>query len=154
MKPILTTLALLHFYIACSQKSVNQYTKTMSFGGGNFNKQENKILINDNSSGIFNIYEIDLATKEKKQLTRSEKEPYYVIDYVPGANDFLYSADKGGNENSHIYNQKADGFVTDLTPSANEKTSQKNFETIFRIKYWKKLQEKMAIWLILRPKIK
>lgn len=114
--------------IAYSQKAVKQYTieqfyKTVAFGGGDFNKQENKILLHDNSTGIFNVYEIDLATKEKKPLTSSGKESYFAIDYIPGSNNFMYSADKGGNENSHIYLQNADGSVTDLTPGEKEKAS-------------------------------
>lgn len=128
MKPILSTaLALLVFVCTSrSQKAVKQYTieqffKTVSFGGGDFNKQENKILIHDNSTGIFNVYEIDLATKEKKQLTNSVKESYFAIGYVPGTSNFLYSADKGGNENSHIYLQNTDGSVTDLTSGEKEK---------------------------------
>jgi protease II len=127
MKPILSAFALiLVAFISYSQTAVKQYTieqfyKTIAFGGGNFNKAENKLLVHDNSSGIFNVYEIDLATKEKKQLTNSVKESYFAIGYIPGSNDFMYSADKGGNENSHIYLQKADGAVTDLTPGAKEK---------------------------------
>ncbi|MFL5747161.1 MAG: S9 family peptidase [Niastella sp.] len=127
MKPILTAFAMICIAVTCySQTAVKQYTieqfyKTIAFGGGNFNKAENKIIVHDNSSGIFNVYEIDLATKEKKQLTNSEKESYYAIDYIPGTSDFLYSADKGGNENTHIYLQKGDGSVTDLTPGVKEK---------------------------------
>jgi len=130
MKPILSTaVALLIFgYTSHAQKPVKKYTieqfyKTIAFGGGDFNKEENKILVHDNSTGIFNVYEIDLATKEKKPLTSSVKESYFAIDYIPGTNNFLYSADKGGNENSHIYLQNADGTVTDLTPGEKEKSS-------------------------------
>jgi dipeptidyl aminopeptidase/acylaminoacyl peptidase len=130
MKPFLSTAVVLLFFVyTChSQKAVKQYTieqfyKTIAFGGGDFNKEENRILVHDNSTGIFNVYEIDLATKEKKQLTSSVKESYFAIDYIPGTNDFMYSADKGGNENSHIYLQKADGTVTDLTPGEKEKSS-------------------------------
>ncbi|AEW01428.1 peptidase S9 [Niastella koreensis] len=127
MKPILTAFALACFaFNSYSQTAVKQYTieqfyKTIAFGGGNFNNAENKIIVHDNSSGIFNVYEIDLATKAKKQLTSSDKESYFSIDYIPGTSDFLYSADKGGNENTHIYLQKADGAVTDLTPGVKEK---------------------------------
>lgn len=130
MKPLLLTVSALFGLLAYThaQKPVKQYTieqfyKTVAFGGGDFNKEENKILLHDNSTGIFNVYEIDLATKEKKQLTSSVKESYFGIDYIPGTNDFMYSADKGGNENSHIYLQKADGTVTDLTPGEKEKSS-------------------------------
>src|SRR6188768_4313321 len=95
---------LLWGFTLCAQRSVKQYSieqfyKTISYGGGNFQQAENKILIHDNSSGIFNIYEIDLLTRGKKTLTRSEKESYFMIDYLPGTHHFLYSADKGGDEN-------------------------------------------------------
>lgn len=130
MKPLLLTVSALFGLLAYThaQKPVKQYTieqfyKTVAFGGGDFNKEENKILVHDNSTGIFNVYEIDLATKEKKQLTSSVKESYFAIDYIPGTSNFMYSADKGGNENSHIYLQKADGTVTDLTPGEKEKSS-------------------------------
>jgi len=81
MKPIFLSIA-----AACtisstaySQTAVKQYTieqfyKTVSYGGGAFNKAENTILIHDNSSGIFNAYEMDLATKAKRQLTQSTKD--------------------------------------------------------------------------------
>lgn len=130
MKPLLLTVSALFGLLSYTyaQKPVKQYTieqfyKTVAFGGGDFNKEENKILVHDNSTGIFNVYEIDLATKEKKQLTSSVKESYYAIDYIPGTSNFMYSADKGGNENSHIYLQNADGTVTDLTPGEKEKSS-------------------------------
>jgi dipeptidyl aminopeptidase/acylaminoacyl peptidase len=105
------------------QYSIEQFFKTTNFGGGDFNQQENKILIHDNSTGIFNVYELDLATKTKKPLTQSTKESYFQIGYVPGTDNFLYSADKGGNENSHIYLQTSDGSVKDLTPGEKEKAS-------------------------------
>lgn len=108
---------------AVKQYAIEQFYKTVAFGGGDYNKQENKILLHDNSTGIFNVYEIDLATKEKKPLTSSAKESYFAIDYIPGSNNFMYSADKGGNENSHIYLQNANGSVTDLTPGEKEKAS-------------------------------
>lgn len=130
MKPLLLTVSALfglltytHAQKAVKQYTIEQFYKTVAFGGGDFNKEENKILVHDNNTGIFNVYEIDLATKEKKQLTSSVKESYFAIDYIPGTNDFMYSADKGGNENSHIYLQKADGTVTDLTPGEKEKSS-------------------------------
>src|SRR5688500_16520730 len=105
MKPKLLFFALLLCQLAGAQIPHRQYTieqffKTIGFGGGHFNKSEDRLLIHDNSSGIYNLYELDIATGKKKPLTRSGKESYFSIGYVPGKNDFLYSADKGGNENS------------------------------------------------------
>ena len=133
MKQLLLLLLVASFYNSQAQtatskpRAVKQYTieqfyKTINYGGGNFNKAENKILVQDNSTGIYNIYEIDLATKNKKPLTKSTKESYFVVDYIPGTVDFIYTADKGGNENDHLYLQRAGGTVTDLTPGEKRKS--------------------------------
>lgn len=123
---LLLALILSATQLCRSQDSVRKYTieqffKTVAYGGGSFNKQENKIIIHDNSTGIFNVYELDLASKQKKPLTKSTKESYFSIGYMPGSSDFLYAADKGGNENDHIYLQKQNDSAKDLTPGENEK---------------------------------
>jgi dipeptidyl aminopeptidase/acylaminoacyl peptidase len=105
------------------QYSIQQFYKTVNYGGGSFSKDEQKLLIHDNSSKIFNVYELDIATRKKTALTKSGKESFFSIGYVPGTSDFLYAADKGGNENSHLYLQSADGTVKDLTPGEKEKAS-------------------------------
>ncbi|MEO7801674.1 MAG: prolyl oligopeptidase family serine peptidase [Ginsengibacter sp.] len=105
------------------QYTIEQFYKTINFGGGNFNKAENKILIHDNSTGIFNVYELDLATKKKKALTSSVKESLFAVDYAPGADNFIYSADKGGNENSHLYLKTSGDTAKDLTPGNKEQAS-------------------------------
>ena len=51
------------------------------------------------------------------------KESFFAIDYLPGTNHILYSADKGGNEINHIYLMNEDGKISDLTPGENEKAS-------------------------------
>jgi dipeptidyl aminopeptidase/acylaminoacyl peptidase len=105
------------------QYTIEQFFKTESVGGGSFNKDETRILLNSNRTNIFNIYEMNLADTSTKPLTSSVKESYFAEDYVPGTDKFIYSADKGGDENSHLYLQKTDGNVTDLTPGAKEKAS-------------------------------
>lgn len=110
--------------------TIEQLYNNKSIGGAGFNADETKVLIEDNSTGIFNIYAINLADTSSKQLTHSTKDSYFSIGYVPGTNDFLYSADQGGNENSHIYLQKADGSpVKDLTPWANTTNSTNGWST-------------------------
>ena len=103
--------------------TIEQFYKTINFGGGTFHPKENKILLHDNSTGIYNVYELDLATNVKKPLTKSTKESLFSIDYIPGSNQFLYGADQGGNENTHIYLMADDGKVKDLTPGKDEKAS-------------------------------
>ncbi len=101
--------------------SIEQFYKNKSVNGGAFNNDESKILISSNETGIYNVFEIDIASGEKKQVTFSDKESFFAIDEVSGTNQILYSADKGGDENNHIYLLKEDGSTKDLTPGENVK---------------------------------
>ncbi len=105
------------------QYTIEQFYKSTNVGGGFFSPDENKLLINSNESGIYNAYEIDIASGTKKALTNSTKESTFANDYVPGSNQIIYSADKGGNENDHLFLLKPDGSSKDLTPGAKEKAS-------------------------------
>jgi dipeptidyl aminopeptidase/acylaminoacyl peptidase len=105
------------------QYSIAQLYKTKNVGGGLFNKDESKILVHNNETGIFNLYEINLADTAAKQLTTSDKESFFAVDYVAGTDKTIYSADKGGNENSHLYLRQPDGAVKDLTSGEKEKAS-------------------------------
>ena len=105
------------------QYSIAQLYKTKNIGGGMFNKDETKILVQNNETGIFNLYEITLADTSMKQLTNSTKESFFAVDYVAGTNKTIYTADQGGNENSHLYLRQPDGSVKDLTPGDQEKAS-------------------------------
>lgn len=128
MKPTLLPLLLLSLLSSQAQRtpkqySIQQFYKTVSYGGGDFNKAENKLLMHDNSSNIFNVYELDIASGRKTPLTKSDKESFFAIGYVPGTTDFMYAADKGGNENTHLYLQTTGGDAKDLTPGEKEKAS-------------------------------
>ncbi len=103
--------------------SIEQFYKTEGVSGGVFNKDETKILINSNRTNIFNVYELTLADSATKPLTSSTQESFFSVDYVPGTDHFIYTADKGGNENDHLYLQAGNGTVKDLTPGATEKAS-------------------------------
>lgn len=122
------------FLLSCknepeAHKEVKQYTAEQLYNNKNifasaFNTDETKLLVNANTSGIYNLYELAIADTGMKPLTTSAKESYFAIDYVPGTNNFLYSADKGGDENSHIYLQKqGDTAAKDLTPWPNSTNS-------------------------------
>jgi dipeptidyl aminopeptidase/acylaminoacyl peptidase len=124
-----TILLLAALFIACTQDtpvSVPQYTIEQFYGntrigGGFFSPDESRLLVSSDQSGIFNVYEIDIATGTKKQLTQSIEESLFAVGYVPGTGQVLYSADQGGNENNHIYLLDQNSNVTDLTPGENEK---------------------------------
>ena len=124
--------AVLTFCIACTteqapippkQYSIDAFYQNTRIGGGAFSNDESKLLVSSDVSGIFNVYEIDIASGDMTARTNSEEESFFAVDYVPGTNDFIYSADKGGDEIDHLYLQTEAGETTDLTPGENEKAN-------------------------------
>lgn len=103
------------------QYTIEQFYANKQIGGGRFSWDETRLLIHSNESGIYNLYEINLADGAQSQLTNSSTESFFSIGYVPETGQALYSADKGGNEIDHIYLLNEDGTSTDLTPAAEEK---------------------------------
>ncbi len=103
------------------QYSIDAFYKSTSFIGGALSTDDSRLLLGSNENGIYNAYEIDLATGQKTALTNSDNESVFINDYVPGTRHILYSADKGGNENDHLYLRTADGKIRDLTPGEKEK---------------------------------
>ena len=117
------------FLYSCKQEpvvtkySIEQFYKNKQVFGGKFSEDETRLLYTSNESGIYNLYEVSITDGTQKQLTNSTQESYFAIDYVPGTNKILYSADKGGNEIDHIYLLNEDGTSTDLTPEEKAKAS-------------------------------
>ncbi|MDA3892007.1 MAG: alpha/beta fold hydrolase [Salinivirgaceae bacterium] len=101
--------------------SIEQFYKNKQIYGGTFSADESKLLVSSNESGIYNVYEISISDGAQTQITHSEIESFFAIDYVPGTDQVLYSADKGGNEISHIYLIDKDGTTKDLTPEEEAK---------------------------------
>lgn len=129
MKKVLLFILLPFLLFACKEETeptpqtytIEQFYKNTRIIGGAFSNEEEKILISSDKSGIFNVYEIDIATGEKKQLTSSEKESLFAIDYVPGTEQVLYTADQGGNEINHLFLMQDTANIEDLTPGEKEK---------------------------------
>ena len=103
------------------QYTIEQFFKTKNIGGGVFNDDETKIAVNNNETGIYNVYEINVSDTSMKPLTNSAKESFFVEDYVAGTDNIIYSADQGGNENSHLYLLHPGDSAKDLTPGKKEK---------------------------------
>lgn len=108
---------------AFSTYTIEQFYASTSVGGGSFSPDEKKLLIGTNETGIFNLYEIDLASGEKTQVTNNTEESFSPVGYVPTTGEIMYSADKGGNEIDHIYLIQENGEHRDLTPGEQEKAS-------------------------------
>ena len=129
MKFFLKLFPLFIFIISCteSEKNIEQYSietlmSNNRSSGGYFSKDADKLIYSSDKSGIFNIYEVDLSANEETQLTDSKEESFFVRGYSPNTGEVVYSADKGGNENSHIYLIR-EGKSIDITPGENTKAS-------------------------------
>jgi dipeptidyl aminopeptidase/acylaminoacyl peptidase len=96
--------------------TIEQFMNTVRVGGSAFSHDEKSILFHSNKTGIFNVYSAPTGGGALKQLTNSSKESTYIVAAFPGDDRFLYSYDKGGNENAHIYIREKDGKERDLTP--------------------------------------
>ena len=128
MKSFLKLIIVFFLVISCSDsQNIQQYSietlmSNNRSSGGYFSKDADKLIYSSDKSGIFNIYEVDLSTNEETQLTDSNEESFFVRGYSPNTGEVIYSADKGGNENSHIYLIR-EGNSIDLTPGENTKAS-------------------------------
>ena len=128
MKSFLKLIIVFSLVISCTDsQNIQQYSietlmSNNRSSGGYFSKDADKLIYSSDKSGIFNIYEVDLSTNEETQLTYSKEESFFVRGYSPSTGEVIYSADKGGNENSHIYIIR-EGNSIDLTPGENTKAS-------------------------------
>jgi dipeptidyl aminopeptidase/acylaminoacyl peptidase len=119
-----------------SQYSINQFYKNISLRGGSFSPDESRLLVSSNETGIYNVFEINIADGSKRQITSSTTESCFAVDYVPVTGQILYSADKGGNENTHLYLLNEDKSVTDLTPGDAVKASFSGWSKDRKIMYF------------------
>lgn len=103
------------------------FFQTTSFGiagaDGAFSNDGKKLLISSDETGIFNVYELDLETNERKALTQSVIDSSFAVSYMPDNKRFLFSADQGGNELNHLYLVEEGKELRDLTPGENVKAS-------------------------------
>ncbi len=105
------------------QYTIEQFMDTVRIGGSSFSADEKQILFHSNKSGIFNVYTIPANGGEAKQLTNSTKESTFAVSYFPNDARFIYTYDRGGNENNHIYLRELDGSERDLTPGEKTKAN-------------------------------
>lgn len=141
MKKILLIISVVLLASCSEKKEVTQYTidqfyKNINISFAAFSPDETKLLVTSNETGIYNLFEITIADGSKRQITNSDMESLFAVDYVPGTSQILYSADKGGNEKSHIYLLSDDGTTVDLTPGDEVKASFEGFSKDKKVIYF------------------
>ncbi|HJP93972.1 MAG TPA: S9 family peptidase [Pyrinomonadaceae bacterium] len=103
--------------------TIEQFMNTVRIGGSSFSADEKSILFHSNKTGIYNVYSIPVTGGEATQLTKSTKESTFSVSYFPTDARILYTYDRGGNENNHLYLRELDGAERDLTPGDKVKAS-------------------------------
>src|ERR1044072_7610420 len=108
---------------AVKEYTIEQFMNTVRIGGSSFSADERSLLFHSNKSGIFNVYSVAVTGGAPSQLTNSTKESTFAVSYFPTDARFLYTYDRGGNENSHLYLRELDGSERDLTPGDKVKAN-------------------------------
>src|SRR5215207_11064537 len=103
--------------------TIEQFMNTVRIGGSSFSSDEKSILFHSNKSSIFNVYSVPVTGGAPAQLTNSTKESTFAVSYFPNDARVLYTYDRGGNENSHLYLRELNGTERDLPPGAKVKAS-------------------------------
>ncbi len=103
--------------------TIEQFMDINQVFGGQFSPDESKLLVSSKETGIFNAYEIDIASGEMEQLTSSADNAVFAQSYFPKDDRIIFTSDQGGNEISHIYVRNSDGTTRDLTPDSTAKAS-------------------------------
>lgn len=130
--PILTVAALA---LACAPttdtdtvRQVPEYTiedflATTALSGASFSPDETHVLVSSDETGIFNAFAVPVDGGPPTQLTHSTTNSIFVRSYFPDDTRFIYHADEGGNELTHVYVRELDGSSTDLTAGEGLKAS-------------------------------
>ncbi|MGM0581336.1 MAG: alpha/beta fold hydrolase [Bacteroidota bacterium] len=106
-----------------TQYSIEEFYNNINYSGGYFSHDESKLLVSSNASGIYNLYALHTDGSDVDTLSNNTEESWFANSYFPNDDRILFSADKGGNEISHIYLLDEEGNVKDLTPDEEEKAS-------------------------------
>ena len=118
-KPITTA----HTTTTPKRYTIEQFMATTSLGGASFSADEKRVLFHSNQSGIFNAYTLPITGGTPQPLTQSVLDTTYSVSFFPNDDRILFSRDKGGDENSHLYVRELNGAEKDLTPGDKVKAS-------------------------------
>ncbi|NVD97417.1 S9 family peptidase [Massilia sp. BJB1822] len=103
--------------------SIEQFMATTSISGASFSHDEKNILFSSNESGIFNVYSIPVGGGKPVALTKSTVDSHYAVSYFRHDDRILFTRDKGGDEQNHLFVRELDGTEKDLTPGEKLKAA-------------------------------
>ena len=107
--------------------TIEQFMATTSLGGASFSADEKRVLFHSNVTGIFNAYTLPVsggtAPLQPQPVTQSTTDTTYSVSFFPEDDRVLFTRDKGGDENNHLYVRELNGTEKDLTPGEKTKAS-------------------------------
>jgi dipeptidyl aminopeptidase/acylaminoacyl peptidase len=109
------------------QYTIEQFMATTSLRGASFSKDESRILLSSDGSGVINAYTVPVAGGDLAPVTKSTTDSTYAVAFFKKDDRVLYTRDQGGNENNHLYVMGPDGAEKDLTPGEKVKADFQGF---------------------------
>src|SRR6476469_9232860 len=98
--------------------TIEQFMATTSIVGASFSADEQRILFSSNASGIFNAYTLPASgdgTETPEPVTRSTIDSTFAVSFFPYDDRVLFTRDRGGDENFHLFVLDREGPEKDLT---------------------------------------
>lgn len=102
--------------------AIGDFLDVDSWGGASFSPDGSKVVVHGDPTGVFNLYVIPTAGGEPVPLSASS-ESTFSAGYFPRDERILFTRDRGGDENSHLFVRELDGTERDLTPGGKVKAS-------------------------------
>jgi dipeptidyl aminopeptidase/acylaminoacyl peptidase len=96
--------------------TIEQFLSTTTFTELAFSPDEREVLFTSDETGIPNVYTKPIAGGDAVPITRSTTDTTFAVSFFPGDGRILYTHDRGGDENNHLYVRERDGSERDLTP--------------------------------------
>ena len=109
--------------LSIPEYAIEEFMGSTAYSGASFSSDSSRILVSNNSTGIYNVYALAVDGSGETQLTHSTGNATLAISYFADDDRFLFTSDQGGNELNHLYVQERDGTIVDLTPGENLKAS-------------------------------
>ncbi len=78
-----------------STYTIEQFMDTKNIFGSSFSPDESKVLVSSNVSGVFNAFEIDIASGEMAQVTNSDEDAIFAQGYFPNDERILFTRSCG-----------------------------------------------------------
>ncbi len=105
------------------QYPIEDFINSESVIGASISPDGSKVLVTSDRTGILNAYALPIDGSAAIPLTTSTTESIVARSYFPKDERFIYEADQGGNELTHVYVRELDGSSKDLTPGDRLKAS-------------------------------